>query len=94
MQPYNSNALISRVEKVSRCDRWTVYQRLQELTIPCWCPEDGYLWVGIENGLHAILLRSVVYNAIAPRQELITWLERCWETVDYESIKSYQTRQR
>ncbi|WP_331456885.1 Asr1405/Asl0597 family protein, partial [Crocosphaera watsonii] len=39
MQPYHSDALISQVEKVSRCDRWTVCQRLQDLTIPCWCPE-------------------------------------------------------
>ena len=93
MQPYHSDALISQVEKVSRCDRWTVCQRLQELTIPCWCPEDGSLWVEIENGIHAILLRSVVFRTIAPRQELITWLERCLQTVDYESVKSYQNRQ-
>ncbi|ACB49903.1 conserved hypothetical protein [Crocosphaera subtropica ATCC 51142] len=93
MQPYHSDALISQVEKVSRCDRWSVYQRLQELTIPCWCPEDGSLWVEIEHGLHAILLRSAIYGAIAPRQELVDWLERCWDTVDSESIKSYQNRQ-
>ncbi|MDJ0598752.1 MAG: hypothetical protein QNJ37_07945 [Crocosphaera sp.] len=93
MQPYHSDALISQVEKVSRCDRWTVCQRLQELMIPCWCPEDGSLWVEIEHGNHGILLRSVVYGAIAPRQELVTWLERCWETIDSESVQSYQNRQ-
>ena len=93
MQPYNSDALVSQVEKVSRCDRWAVCHRLQELMIPCWCPEDGSLWVEIEHGLHAILLRSVVCGAIASRQELITWLERCWDTVDCESINSSQNQQ-
>ena len=90
MQPYHSDAIISQVEKVSRCDRWAVYHRLQELMIPCWCPEDGSLWVEIEHGLQAILLRSVVCRAIASRQESIAWLERCWKTVDNESIKSNQ----
>lgn len=90
MTPSHPDALISQVEKVSRCDRWCVYQRLQELMIPCWCPEDGSLWVEIEHGIHAILLRSAVYGAIASRQELVDWLERCWETADCHSTKSYK----
>jgi hypothetical protein len=90
MQHYHSDALISQVEKVSRCDRWTVYQRLQELMIPCWCPEDGFLWVEIEYVNHAILLRSAVYGAVSSRQDLVNWLERCWETVESDSTKSYQ----
>ena len=93
MQPNRPDALISQVEKVSRCDRWAVCHRLQELMIPCWCPQDGSLWVEIEHGNHAILLRSVVYGAIASRQELLDWLERCWETVDCESFKCYHNRQ-
>jgi hypothetical protein len=64
---------------VSRSDRWLIYHRLQDLTIPCWCLEDGSLHVEVNNLTNALLVRSVVQQIIAPRQELITWLERCWE---------------
>lgn len=73
-------ALVSQVAKISRSDRWIVYRRLQELKIPCWCPDDGTLWVEIDNGIDAILLRSTVQQLVAPRQELVNWLDRCWET--------------
>lgn len=76
----NPQALVSEVGKISRSDRWIVYHRLQELTISCWCPADGTLWVEIEHGIDAILLRSIVQQLVASRQELIDWLERCWET--------------
>ncbi len=90
LTPSYPDALISQVEKVSRSERWLVHHRLQELMIPCWCPDDGSLWVEIEHGNHAILLRSAVYGAIASRQELVEWLERCWETVHSDSTKSYR----
>ncbi|MBD2459894.1 hypothetical protein H6G89_02445 [Oscillatoria sp. FACHB-1407] len=64
---------------VSRVDRWSVYRRLQELMIPCWCLSDGSLWVEINNSTTAILVRSVIQHCIAPRRELVTWLEHCWD---------------
>ncbi|MBP0019186.1 MAG: hypothetical protein J7647_16750 [Cyanobacteria bacterium SBLK] len=73
-------ALVSPVANISRSDRWMLYRRLQELTIPCWCLPDGSLWVGIRHGLQALLLRSTVLQSVATRQESIDWLERCWET--------------
>jgi len=78
--PSNPQALVSEVGKISRSDRWIVHHRLQELTISCWCPADGTLWVEIEHGIDAILLGSIVQQLVASRQELIDWLERCWET--------------
>ncbi len=78
-QPSCPSAVISPVA-ISVGDRWMIHRRLQELMIPCWCPEDGSLWVEIHHGNHAILLRSAVQQLIAPRQELVDWLERCWET--------------
>jgi hypothetical protein len=74
-----SDALVSRVAKISRGDRWLVYRRLQELMIPCRCPEDGTLWVEIQHCLQAILLRSTVQHLTASRSELVDWLERCWD---------------
>ncbi|NEP46742.1 MAG: hypothetical protein F6K35_49150 [Okeania sp. SIO2H7] len=79
-KPSNPQSLAIEVGKISRSDRWIVHRRLKELTIPCWCPDDGSLWVEIEHGIHAILLRSAVQQLVAPRHELIDWLERCWET--------------
>lgn len=78
--PSHPHALVSQVAQISRSDRWFISRRLQELTINCWCPEDGSLWVEIGNSIEAVLLRSTVYQSIASRQELIHWLERCWES--------------
>lgn len=68
---------VERVD-VSRVDRWPIYRRLQELMIPCWCLEDGSLWVHVQDVSSAFLVRSTVKQIVAPRQELIHWLERCW----------------
>jgi hypothetical protein len=64
---------------VCRSDRWLIYHRLQELKIPCWCLEDGSLCVEINTSTNALLVRSVVQQIVASRQELVTWLERCWK---------------
>jgi hypothetical protein len=77
-QPNIKNS-ISHVVSVPRIDRWQIYHRLQELMIPCWCPEDGSLRVEVQNGMGALLLRSVVQQFVAPRQEMVNWLERCWD---------------
>ena len=74
------DAFVSQVAKINRSDRWTVYRRLQELSIPSWCPEDGALWVEIDSCIHAILLRSTIQQFINTLSESITWLERCWST--------------
>jgi hypothetical protein len=65
---------------VPRSDRWWIYHRLQELMIPCWCLPDGSLQVEVSNGLTVILLHSVVQQSIAPRHQLVDWLNRCWQT--------------
>lgn len=59
-------------------DRWQIYQRLQELMIPCYCPKDGSLRVQINSLQEAILVRSTVKQFLASRGELLTWLETCW----------------
>ncbi|BAZ14367.1 hypothetical protein NIES4071_62100 [Calothrix sp. NIES-4071] len=59
-------------------ERWQIYHRLQELTIPCWCPDDGSLRVYINSVLTAILVRSTLMQFFANRAELIDWLEQCW----------------
>jgi hypothetical protein len=80
IQPSSSNALVGQVVQIPRSDRWLIYHRLQELMIPCWCPDDGSLRVEANNGIAAILVRSTVQQFVASRQELVDWLERCWDT--------------
>lgn len=68
----------THVVSVPRIDRWRIYHRLQELKIPCWCLPDGSLRVEVQNSMGALLLRSVVQQFVASRQEMVNWLERCW----------------
>ena len=74
------DAFVTQVAKINRSDRWSVYRRLQELKIPCWCPQDGTLWVQIDDCIDAILLRSIIQQFTSNRSELTDWLERCWST--------------
>jgi hypothetical protein len=49
---YQNSSFIASIAfkvDVSRSDRWRIYHRLQELTIPCWCLEDGSLRVEVNN---------------------------------------------
>jgi hypothetical protein len=79
----NISVSVTHVVSVSRIDRWQIHHRLQELMIPCWCLEDGSLRVEVQHGINALLLRSVVQQFVASRQEMVNWLERCWNADRY-----------
>ncbi len=63
--------------EVSWADRWYVYQRLQQLAIPCSCAIDQPLQVQITSTSAAIQLWSISRQLNTSRQELVKWLERC-----------------
>lgn len=67
-----------QVLQIPLSDRWRICHRLHELMIPCACPPDGSLRVQVNSLLAAILVRSTVMQCLAPRQELVDWLEHCW----------------
>ncbi|NMG05594.1 Asr1405/Asl0597 family protein [Brasilonema sp. UFV-L1] len=67
------------IVQIPMSDRRQIYQRLQELMIKSWCSPDGSLRVEVNSCLTAILVRSTVLQFMASRQELINWLERCWQ---------------
>jgi hypothetical protein len=71
----SSGQLIS----VPRSDRWLAHQRLQELGISCACLRDGSFQVEIHNPVEAVQLRSVVLQLTAPRHQLLSWLNQCWQ---------------
>ncbi len=76
----NANVSTTYLVEIPLIDRWRVYYRLQELMIPCWCLSDGTLRVAVENAIAAVLLRSVVQQFLASRQDLVKWLDHCWQT--------------
>ncbi len=75
---HNPQDLIT-VVNVSQIDRWLIHRRLQELNINSWCPPNGELLVEIKNYVDGILVHSTVKQFVAPRKELVDWLDRCWE---------------
>ena len=54
-----------RIAKIHRSDRWSVHRRLQELNIPCWCPEDGALWVKLTIALMLFCYAVLYSNSLA-----------------------------
>ncbi|MEA5619094.1 hypothetical protein VB711_14790 [Cronbergia sp. UHCC 0137] len=78
LPPCNSDALDPQILLIPLSDRWQIYHRLQELMIDCSCPPDGSLRVQINTVKEAILVRSTVMQILAPRHELVQWLENCW----------------
>jgi hypothetical protein len=78
IQTSASDSFISIVT-TPRMDRWLIYARLQELMIPCWCLDDGSLRVEVNTCTAALLLRSVLQQFIASRQEILNWLTYCWQ---------------
>ena len=78
MNSSNPTAETHQVVGVNWADRWQVYQRLQELEIPCQCLANQPLQVQLQNPTAAIQLWSAVRQLTAPRHELVRWLARCW----------------
>lgn len=64
--------------EVDRVERWNVFNRLKELSIPCQCACDKPLQVKIETVTAAIQVWSVVQRLTLPRDASIEYLERCW----------------
>jgi predicted HAD superfamily phosphohydrolase YqeG len=79
LKSFSSESEAKHVIQVNWADRWRVYQRLQELDIPCWCEANQPLTVQIDNVVAAIQLWSVMRQFMASRQELLWSLEQCWQ---------------
>lgn len=79
MIPSEREPEATQILEVSWTDRWQVYQRLQELEIPCWCQADQPLRVQINSAIAAVQVQSVLRQLNASRQDLVTWLSHCWQ---------------
>jgi hypothetical protein len=68
-----------QVITVPKGDRWRIHHRLQELMIPSRCTTDGSLRVEINHAVELLLVHSIHRQFTATRQELVDWLEQCWQ---------------
>ncbi|OUL30646.1 hypothetical protein BV372_21235 [Nostoc sp. T09] len=80
MKPFSSEVESKHILEVNWADRWQVYQRLQQLEIPCRCESNQPLTVEIGNPIAAIQLWSLMRQFTLPRQDLIWSLEKCWQS--------------
>ncbi|MBD2663897.1 Asr1405/Asl0597 family protein [Richelia sinica] len=78
MESFSTETGIKYFVRVNWADRWQVYQRLNELDIPCFCQANQPLQVEITNANVAMQIWSVLRSCTASRQELISTLENCW----------------
>ncbi|MBR8836544.1 MAG: hypothetical protein DSM106950_21635 [Stigonema ocellatum SAG 48.90 = DSM 106950] len=83
MESLSQKPEVSEIVFVNWADRWQVYQRLQELEIPCSCATNQPLRVHIADVAAAVQLWSVTKQLTAPRQDLVCVLERCWRFLAY-----------
>ncbi|AKG22802.1 Asr1405/Asl0597 family protein [Calothrix sp. 336/3] len=79
MKSFNAEIQGKQIVEIDWAERWQVYQRLQELDIPCWCQTNQPLTVQLEDVSTAVQFWGVMRRLTATRQELIGLLETCWQ---------------
>jgi hypothetical protein len=75
----NSEVETQQIVIVNSAEKWFIYYRLQELGISCQCSTNRPLQVQLDSTKTAIQLWSVARQFSASRQELVDWLECCWQ---------------
>lgn len=69
----------NQVATVQGIIRWEIYNRLQELEIPCWCSSGEPLAVDISSPNHLIQFWKISRRVSASRDEMIQVLENNWK---------------
>jgi hypothetical protein len=69
----------SEMVEIICSDRWSTYQRLQALEIPCLCSYYQPLKAQISSVTSAIQVWSVVRQLQMSRQALVIHLNNCWQ---------------
>ena len=64
-------------------ERWNVFNRLQDLSIPCQCRCGEPLRVEIASPAVALQVWSVVRRLTLSRDDTVAALEHCWKQVAY-----------
>jgi hypothetical protein len=74
-----SNMLGSFIQ-VDPVDRWSIYHRLKELSIPCTCQGGQLLQVQADTANAILIAWSVIRQITCSRQDKVNWLHQCWQT--------------
>ena len=74
----NVDSTLAIALEIDPIDRWTVFNRLQELSIPCQCSCNQPLCVDIATVASALQVWSVIQQVTQSRGDLVSHLERCW----------------
>lgn len=74
----NAQNTSPEVLEVNAALRWQIFSRLQELNIACECAGYKPLKVDYSNVLDVIQIWSVVKQFSAPKNELVSFLNKCW----------------
>jgi hypothetical protein len=77
------SAAIATLE-IDPIERWNVFNRLQELAIPCQCTCGQPLKVDVETATAAIQVWSVVQRLTVSREVTVDRLERCWRKTPWK----------
>lgn len=65
--------------QINCSDRWQIYRRLQDLEIDCSCQINRPLQVNLHSCYTLVQTWSAIEQFTASRQELIEWLNKCWQ---------------
>ncbi|MEL6398823.1 MAG: Asr1405/Asl0597 family protein [Cyanobacteria bacterium J06626_4] len=76
MHTLDSDATI--LHNLDPIDRWNVFHRLQELSVPCHCTAGQPLTVTIDSPATALQVWSVIRRLTLSRSAAIASLETCW----------------
>lgn len=79
MNQTNSASASSQAIAINGSERWDIYHRLQELSIPCQCSTHQLLTVEISSPNSLIQVWTVVKRMTSSRENLIQSLKNCWE---------------
>lgn len=74
----SNNLIVVPIVDVPCHAKQEIYQRLQELAIPCWRTRDGNIWVEISDVNIAVIVHGMVKKSVAKPQELVELLQNCW----------------
>jgi hypothetical protein len=79
MSTFEQSSQLGSTLDIQACQRWLIYHRLLDLGIPCWCKAYHPLRVQIESPSAAIQCHQIIRRFTASKQELVDWLETCWQ---------------
>ena len=69
----------NRVLTVKWACRWDIFRRLKALEIDCQCSTNEPLLVNLHSPTTLVQIWSVIRQTSADRQQLIDWLDNCWD---------------